>query len=93
MVEAEARTLTASLAFGCLGWKIVTTVFVVRDIERRGVRVNRWLVRLLTCAYAGVYRRVTLEQSGRVAPLFFVLIASTVATVGFTVAALATRGA
>jgi hypothetical protein len=82
-----------SLAIGCLGWKLVTTIFVVRDIEQRGVPVNRWLVRILTCAYAGVYRRATLQQTGRVAPLFFVLIASTVLTIAFAVAAIVTKGA
>jgi hypothetical protein len=70
----------------------VTTIFVVRDIEEWDVPANRWLVRVLTCAYAGVYRRAALERTGRVAPLFYVLIASTVFTVAFTVAALATRG-
>lgn len=93
MAGASAHILLTCLAIGCLGWKIIVTIFVVRDIEARGVPVNRWLVRFLTCVYSGLYRTVTLEQTGRVAPLFYVLIASTVFTIAFTVAAVATGGA
>jgi hypothetical protein len=50
-------------------------------------------VGFLTCACAGFYRRLTLEQKGRVAPLLCVLIASTILTIAFTVAAGVTTGA
>jgi hypothetical protein len=41
VTEASAHTLLTCLAFGCLGWKIVTTILVVRHIERPGAPVNR----------------------------------------------------
>jgi hypothetical protein len=79
------------LAVGCLIWKIAAVALVVREFEKRGVAVNRWLVRVLTCAYAGTLWKVTRAETGRVAPLFYSLVGSTVALLSFFVLALSTR--
>jgi hypothetical protein len=84
--------LLTSLAVASLAWEVVVAVLVARDLERRAVPVNKWVVRFLICAYAGLYRRVTLEATGRAAPLFYSLVGSTALTLGFTVAAVVVRG-
>jgi hypothetical protein len=63
--------LFAWLALVCLVWKIAASVVIVRDLERRGVPINYWAIRIMVYSYAGQYRKHWLNKSGSVPAPFY----------------------
>jgi len=55
---------------------VVASVLIARDLERRGISVDFLWLRVLILKYLGKYRKVTLEETGRVGPLFYHYIIS-----------------
>ena len=64
-------TLLVSLILACAVWAVVASVLIARDLERRGVSVDLLWLRVKMLKYLGQYRKVTLEETGRVGPLFY----------------------
>ena len=59
------------LILGCGGWAVAASLFITRELERRGVRVSYLWLRVMMLQYLGQYRRVTLEETGQVGSLFY----------------------
>jgi hypothetical protein len=55
----------------CAVWAVVASLLIVRDLERRGVSVDYLWLRVMILNYLALYRKVTLEETGRVGPLFY----------------------
>ena len=64
-------TLLVSLILACAVWAVVASVLITGDLERRGVSVDLLWLRVKMLKYLGQYRKVTLEETGRVGPLFY----------------------
>jgi hypothetical protein len=64
-------TLLASLMLACGVWAAVASGLIVRDLERRGVSIDFLWLRVKILKYISEYRKVTLEETGHVGPLFY----------------------
>ena len=63
--------LLICLILVCGVWAVVASLLIARDLERRGVHVNYLWLRVMILKYLSQYRRVTLEETGRVGSLFY----------------------
>jgi len=61
----------AVVAFASVAWNVVSTIMIVRWLQEKGHKVNFVLIKALAPVYAHHYKRMTLEEAGRVGPLFF----------------------
>ncbi len=55
---------------------VIFSMMIVHQLSKRGVRINFFLLRLLIIKYIHQYRQLTLEETGKVGPLFYPCIAS-----------------
>jgi len=55
----------------CGVWAVAASLLIARDLERRGVHVSYLWLRVMILKYLSQYRRVTLEETGRVGSLFY----------------------
>lgn len=60
----------------CGLWNIVITLLIYNALQKRGLPVNFFLLRLLAPKYAFQYKEITRAESGRVGPLFYNWIVS-----------------
>jgi hypothetical protein len=71
--------LTVALAFIALTgviWHIVSTITITEFLKERGHKVMFIWIRLLGPKYAHQYKKITLEETGKVGPLFYHWIVS-----------------
>ena len=52
-------------------WAGIASVLIARNLEKRGVSVSLLWLRVMIFKYLGQYRKVTLEETGRIGPLFY----------------------
>lgn len=69
--------------FGVFAFAGLVTMFatggtMAHELEKRGVRINWWAIRILIYGYAGRYKRIMLEETGEVPPLFRAFVISTI---------------
>jgi hypothetical protein len=55
----------------CVVWSVVAAILIARDLEKRGMPVSFFWLRLMILKYVYDYRRITKEETGRVGPLFY----------------------
>jgi len=65
------ETLLVSLILACGVWAVIASVLIARHLEKHGVAVSVLWLRVMILKYLGQYRKVTLEETGRVGPLFY----------------------
>jgi len=68
------------LAFISVAAGIVAAVFITDYVSKRGVKINYFLWRIRIFKYVQDYKRLTLEETGKVGPWYYVL------SVGFPLA-------
>ena len=49
---------------------------IVHQLSKRGVKINFFLLKLLIIKYIHQYKQITLEETGKVGPLFYPCIVS-----------------
>jgi hypothetical protein len=59
------------LAAVCVAWAVVASLLVVGELQKRGVRVSFFWMRLLIPHYVAEYARRTREETGRTGPLLY----------------------
>ena len=59
------------VAFACVFWNVIASILICIDLGKRHVKVNYVFIKMLIPWYAHRYRRLTLEETGRVGPLFY----------------------
>jgi hypothetical protein len=64
-------TLLVILAAVCIVWAVVASVFIAKDLEKRGFSVSFLWLRAMILTYLGQYRKATLAGTGHVGPLFY----------------------
>jgi hypothetical protein len=62
------------LAIICALTAIGFGVRITSELRSRGIKANPLLVRWLISKYPAEYRRVTLEETGRVRPLYYTCV-------------------
>ncbi|MCK6605857.1 MAG: hypothetical protein HUU43_15745 [Ignavibacteriaceae bacterium] len=52
-------------------WHVISSLMIYNYLRDHGEDVNFILIRLLMFKYTAEYKRITLEEQGRVGPLFY----------------------
>jgi len=55
---------------------VILSMVITHEVSKRGVKINFFWLRLYIIKYIHQYRKLTLEESGRVGPLFYPCIIS-----------------
>ena len=58
------------LAIICALGSVYSAVRIANDLRARGVKANPALVRWMVFKYMADYRRITLDETGKVGPLY-----------------------
>ncbi len=72
---------------------IVSSIQIVRFLERRGVKINYWLTRVTIIKYAHQYKKIIYAETGEVGGLFLTWIYSLWGLLGCAVGAIISSAA
>ena len=87
----DVAFLLMLLVVGCALTSVGFGIAIANDLRARGLKANPLMVRWMIFRYLSVYKRVTLEETGKVGPLYqYCSIASSLAAV-FAVAGILTK--
>lgn len=50
---------------------IVITIIIISELQKRKIKINFFLLRLYIPKYVHEYKKITLEETGKVGPLFY----------------------
>ena len=79
------------LAVGCALTSVGFGIRIANDLRARGLQANPLMVRWMIFRYLSMYKRVTLEETGKAGPFYhYCSIASSLAAV-FAVAGILTK--
>jgi hypothetical protein len=74
-----------------LGVFVVLSILIVHELRKRNVEINFFWLRLLIPKYANQYKKITLQETGRVGPLFYPWILSINLAAVLAIVALVTK--
>jgi len=63
-------------AIACVCLYVIFSMMIVYQLSKRGVKINFFLLKLLIIKYIHQYKQITLEESGKVGPLYYPCIVS-----------------
>jgi hypothetical protein len=66
--------LVLSLVF--VGLFVVFSILIVHEVSKRGVKISFLWLRIYIIKYIHQYRKITIEETGRVGPLYYPCIIS-----------------
>ena len=58
------------LSFVAVGTGVVTSMMIVHQVSKRGVKINYPLLKLYIFKYIHLYGQMTRQESGKAAPLY-----------------------
>ena len=64
------------LALAFVGLFVILSIMIVNEVSKRGIKINFFLLRLYIIKYIHQYKKLTLEESGRVGPLYYPCVIS-----------------
>ena len=64
------------LAIICVLWGVASSVLIISFLSKRGIKINYLLLRIYIFKYVNQYRKITIEETGKVGPLFYSFITS-----------------
>ncbi|MBP1766374.1 MAG: hypothetical protein H6P98_489 [Candidatus Aminicenantes bacterium] len=64
------------LALVCAGVYVIFSMMIVRDLSKRRVKINYFLLRLFLIKYISQYKQIMLKETGKVGPLYYPCIVS-----------------
>ena len=64
------------LAIVCVLCGVVSSVLIIAFLSKRGTKINYLLIRIYIYKYIKQYREITIEETGKVGPLFYSFIIS-----------------
>jgi len=71
MIASSAFIVIAVAGLLC---GVVSSFVIVGELQKRGVKVNVFLLRILIIKYVSDYARVTREETGKPGPWFYTYI-------------------
>ena len=63
--------LFAIFAAVCFVWFVITSIRIMDYLQKKGEKINWFLIRLLLPSYINKYRKITSEETGQAGPLYF----------------------
>jgi hypothetical protein len=70
-----ANTLLV-LAIVFAGLFVIFSMMIVRELSKRGVKINFLLLRLYIIKYIHQYKQITKKETGKVGPLYYPCLGS-----------------
>ena len=64
------------LALIFVGLFVVLSIMITNEVSKRGIKINFFLLRLYIIKYIHQYKKLTLEEYGRVGPLYYPCVIS-----------------
>jgi hypothetical protein len=64
-------TLLAVLAFIAVAWFIVSGIMIINELLKRKQKISFVFIKLMLPVYAHRYKKITLEETGKVGSLFY----------------------
>ena len=80
-----------ALALVFVGIFVILSIMIVHEVSKRGVKINYFLLRLYIIKYVHQYKKLTLEETGRVGPLYYPCVISVNLTLILAIAGLILR--
>ena len=81
----------AILAFISVGLAVVFSMMIVHEVSKRGIKINFFLLRLYVIKYIDQYKKLTLEETGKLGPLYVPCVGSYVSAFVFAIVYLISR--
>jgi hypothetical protein len=81
----------AVLAFLSVGLAIVFSMMIVREVSKRGIKINFVLLRLYIIKYISQYEQLTRKETGKAGPLYYPCVVSYALTLVFAIVFLILR--
>jgi hypothetical protein len=78
-------TLFIVLALISVACGIAASMMIASFLSKRGVKINYLFIRLFIFGYVRQYRQVTMEESGKPGPLFYMFVTSWILALVFAV--------
>ena len=69
-------TIVLVCAIVCMCLYVIFSMMIVHQLSRRGIKISFLLLRLYIIKYIHQYKKITLEETGKVGPLFYPCILS-----------------
>ncbi len=67
----NAFILFMSLALAAVVVNIVFSMLIVRELQKRNMKINFFFLKLYLPKYAHQYKQITLQETGKVGSLFY----------------------
>jgi len=64
------------MALVFVGLFVVFSMMIVHQVSKRGVKINFFWLRLLIIKYIHQYRKITVEETGKIGPLYYPCLVS-----------------
>ena len=65
-----------ALALVFVGIFVILSIMIVHEVNKRGVKINFFLLRLYIIKYIHQYKQLTKQETGKVGPLYYPTIIS-----------------
>lgn len=72
----NSTMLSAFFGAICLVWFVITSMRITDYLQKKGEKINWFLIRLLLPSYADKYKKLTREETGQTGPLYMQWIIS-----------------
>lgn len=59
------------MALVFVGLFVVFSIMIVHQLSKRGIKINFFLLRLYIIKYIHQYRKTTIEETGKIGPLYY----------------------
>lgn len=69
-------TVLIAIALISALWGVVSTLVIADALQKRGIKVNWILLRMMILKYIGQYRAATRSETGRTGPWFYSFISA-----------------
>jgi len=81
----------AVIAFIAVGWYIVAGIKIVNELMKRKQKIQFILLNVMLPIYAHRYKKITMEETGKVGSLFYHWLIAINTALVFGIAAIATK--
>ncbi len=81
----------AVIAFTAVGWYIVAGIMIVNELLKRKQKIQFIFINVMLPIYAHRYKKITLEETGKVGSLFYHWLIAINTALVFGIAAIATK--
>jgi len=73
------------LAIVCVLCGVASSILIIMFLSKRGTKINYLLIRIYIYKYINQYRKITIEETGKVGPLFYSFIISFILALIFAI--------